>query len=143
MLDEAAHIAGHPFFGAKAALILGHEIPVILRDDRADIPYPDHWDLPGGGREGSESPLDCALRETREELGIEVGAGLVHWGRPFFDEQGREVWFFVASLPPERVADITLGDEGQRWQMMHLQTYMAHPRGIPAFQQRLGIYLSL
>lgn len=30
--------------------------------------------LPGGAREGDETPEDCALRETREELGVDSAA---------------------------------------------------------------------
>ena len=32
----------------------------------------DHWDLPKGGAHADESPLQAALRETREETGWEV-----------------------------------------------------------------------
>nr|WP_231692828.1 NUDIX domain-containing protein [Vibrio campbellii] len=31
--------------------------------------YPNYWDLPGGGREGNETPEDCALRELKENSG--------------------------------------------------------------------------
>ena len=55
------------FSGAKLALFLGADLLVIKRDDRPDIPYPGYWDLPGGGREGDETPQACALRETYEE----------------------------------------------------------------------------
>lgn len=34
---------------------------------------PDHWHLPGGGIDRSESPEDAARRELAEELAIEVG----------------------------------------------------------------------
>ena len=44
------------FIGAKLALFIGADLLTILRDDRPDIPFPGHWDFPGGGREGGESP---------------------------------------------------------------------------------------
>ncbi len=31
-----------------------------------------HWDLPGGGAEANESAAETALREVREETGLEV-----------------------------------------------------------------------
>ena len=32
----------------------------------------DYWDLPKGGADPGESPLDAAVRETREETGVRV-----------------------------------------------------------------------
>ena len=72
-----------PFRGAKMAILRGDSVLALLRDDRADIPWPGHWDLPGGGREGSETPAACALRETREELGLALPEAALSWGRRF------------------------------------------------------------
>ncbi|MFF9645613.1 NUDIX hydrolase [Kitasatospora aureofaciens] len=35
---------------------------------------PDVWDMPGGTVEHGESPFDAALREAREELGLDLAA---------------------------------------------------------------------
>lgn len=128
------------FDGAKLALYLGNRLAVILRDDRPGLPFPGHWDLPGGGREGDETPLDCALRECREELGIAVPEEAVIWRAPF-DEAGRTKWFFVARLPEDSSADIVFGDEGQRWTLMTEREFLTHPQAVPAFQDRLQVYL--
>ena len=50
------------FQGCKIALFCGDKLLVILRDDKENIPWPNMWELPGGGREGDESPFDCAAR---------------------------------------------------------------------------------
>ena len=47
------------FTGVKAALLVEQSILVILRDNKPDIPWPNTWELPGGGREGQETPLEC------------------------------------------------------------------------------------
>jgi 8-oxo-dGTP pyrophosphatase MutT (NUDIX family) len=42
----------------------------------------DHWDLPKGGAHEGESPLQAALRETREETGLHLDAtALLELGR--------------------------------------------------------------
>ena len=43
------------FVGAKVALLCGDRILTYQRDTRPGLPWPGLWDLPGGGREMSES----------------------------------------------------------------------------------------
>ena len=50
------------------AIILDDERRVLLCH-RRDI---DAWNLPGGRVEEGEAPWDAAIRETREEVGLEV-----------------------------------------------------------------------
>lgn len=128
------------FSGAKLALFLGGELLVIKRDDKPEIPYPGHWDLPGGGREGLETPLECALRETREEVGLRVPPSAIHWTRNYMRPRG-EVWFFVAGLPAQAVRNVRFGSEGQGWRLMAADTYVAHPLAVPHFADQLETYL--
>jgi ADP-ribose pyrophosphatase YjhB (NUDIX family) len=37
--------------------------------------YKPTWEIPGGAVEAGEDPRSCAVREVREELGIEIGLG--------------------------------------------------------------------
>ena len=85
------------FSGAKLALFLGSDLLVIKRDDKPDIPYPGYWDLPGGGREADESPEDCALRETFEEVSLTIPKTELSWSKSYQRARGR-VWFFVRKL---------------------------------------------
>lgn len=45
-----------------------HVLLTKRRDDLAS--HPGQVSLPGGSREGEETPLECALRETEEETGV-------------------------------------------------------------------------
>ncbi|MDT3696432.1 MAG: NUDIX domain-containing protein [Ignavibacterium sp.] len=47
-----------------------NNVLMILRDDKADIPFPNMWDIPGGKVEQNESPEFTVRREMFEELGI-------------------------------------------------------------------------
>ena len=49
-----------------------------LRDDDPAIPYPGTWCLPGGHLEDGELPVDCAVRELREEMGLDLPPAALH-----------------------------------------------------------------
>lgn len=58
-----------------------------------------HWDLPKGGSHAGESPLEAALRETREESGLRLDAGaLLDLGR--FDYRPRKDLHLFATVMP-------------------------------------------
>jgi len=47
---------------------------IYLRDDKPEIPFPNHWDLFGGHLENGETPEQALVREVKEEIGIELKA---------------------------------------------------------------------
>lgn len=128
------------FSGAKLALFLGADLLVIKRDDKPDIPYPGYWDLPGGGREGDESPQDCALRETYEEVTLSLKADDFSWARSYVRPRGR-VWFFVSHQPASLIAQVKLGSEGQCWRLMSPHDYCKEALAVPHFADQLRLYL--
>ena len=115
--------------GAKLVLFFGDKLAVILRDDKPNIPSPNHWDMPGGGHEGCETPLECVLRETYEELNIHVDPVAVVWGKRFPYLDG-DRWFFVAYVDETVANTIRLGDEGQTWDLKSSEEYAGLPNNI-------------
>lgn len=144
--DDAAGYLGKeeaPFHGAKLILVHDGRLLTYLRDDRAGLPFPACWDLPGGGREGDESPMDCALRELREEFGLALLPSRLQ-GRSFASIQhpGWRSWLFTGQLSPAEVAAIRFGDEGQDWRMMPLADFAAHPRAVPQFRELVRAFIA-
>jgi 8-oxo-dGTP diphosphatase len=45
---------------------------IYLRDNKPEIPFPNHWDFFGGHVEAWETPEEAMVREVKEELGIEL-----------------------------------------------------------------------
>src|SRR5439155_1588409 len=45
---------------------------IYLRDDKPEIPFPNHWDFFGGHLEEGETPEQAMIREVKEELGIHL-----------------------------------------------------------------------
>lgn len=124
------------FDGAKVALLLGDRLVVILRDDLPGLAHAGCWDLPGGGREGDETPLECVLRECFEELGLRLASSDFGKGYGFEGPRGVQ-WFLTAQVAAEKAGDIVFGEEGQRWTLMPVQSFISHPKGIPHLQSRM------
>ena len=133
-----------PHNGAKVALFLGDQLVSILRDDFPHIPYPNQWDLPGGGREGDESPFETLAREVHEELGLIVPPEAVLWENPFMSLTQPEKWnaFFVAQMPASTVDNIVFGDEGQRWALVDMDAFIALPNRVPSYEVRLAKWVA-
>lgn len=123
------------FHGAKLLLCCGDRMLTCLRDDVDHIPFPAHWDLPGGGREGDETAIACALRELHEEFGLRLPPDRLA-GQSFPSQHcpGMISWLFVGRLRPDEIAAIRFGDEGQDWRMMPVAEFIAHPHAVPHFR---------
>ncbi|MEU3567109.1 NUDIX hydrolase [Kitasatospora sp. NPDC036755] len=93
---------------------------VILRDRAGRIltvnpTYKEGWDLPGGMAEANEPPDEAAVRELREELGLEIRIHrllVVDWVAPHgpWDDQIAFI-FDAGTLPPTRAAGVRPHDD--------------------------------
>ena len=131
------------FTGCKIALICDGLILTILRDDNPTIPWPNLWELPGGGREGDESPFECVAREVYEELGIHLTEDCLLWSKvyPSMLYAGRQSVFMVGQLSQELFDSITFGDEGQAYKLMSIEEFLKSKQAVPQLQGRLRDYL--
>lgn len=133
------------FHGAKVAVFIDDQILVYRRDNKADIPFPDMLDLPGGGREQGESGAECVARETFEEFGISIAMDAFELVQtyPNWRGTGHVALFFVCHLSPDILTDIVFGDEGQDWQVMPVAEFLASDRAVPHLQYQLQEYLKI
>ena len=133
------------FTGSKIALICGDKVLTILRDDKDDIPCPNMWELPGGGREGDESPFECVAREVYEELGIHLNEDCLLWGKiyPSVIFEGKQSVFMVGQLRQEQFDNITFGDEGQGYKLMSIEEFLSSDKVVPQLKERLKDYLKV
>ena len=131
------------FTGCKIALLCGDSVLTILRDDKPSIPWPNMWELPGGGREGDESPFECVAREVYEELGIHLTEDFLLWSKvyPSMLYEGRQSVFMVGQLRQEQFDSITFGDEGQAYKLMNIEEFLDSKQAVPQLQGRLREYL--
>ncbi|WP_062123341.1 NUDIX hydrolase [Streptococcus cristatus] len=133
------------FSGCKIALICDDKLLTILRDDISTIPWPNMWELPGGGREDKETPLECVQREVFEELGLKLEEAAIVWVKEYqgmLDSDKTSI-FMVGTITQEEFASIAFGDEGQAYQMMDVSQFLADKKVIPQLQDRLKDYLEV
>ncbi len=131
------------FTGCKIALFCGDKILTILRDDKTSIPWPNMWELPGGGREGDESPFECVAREVYEELGIHLTEDFLLWSKvyPSMLFEGKESVFLVGKLRQEQFDSIVFGDEGQSYKLMSIDEFLGSDKVVPQLQDRVRDYM--
>ena len=133
------------FSGCKITLICDDKLLTILRDDISTIPWPNMWELPGGGREAEETPFECVQREVFEELGLKLEEADIVWIKEY---QGmlapdKTSIFMVGTITQEDFASIVFGDEGQAYQMMDVSQFLSDKKVIPQLQDRLSDYLEV
>ncbi|MFE7594581.1 NUDIX domain-containing protein [Kitasatospora sp. NPDC057512] len=93
---------------------------VILRDRNGRIltvnpTYKEGWDLPGGMAEANEPPDEAAVRELREELGLDITIRrllVVDWVAPHgpWDDQIAFI-FDAGTLSPDQAARVRPHDD--------------------------------
>ena len=142
MLEDCLE-ARFEFTGCKIALICEGQILTILRDDKETIPYPNMWDLPGGGREGNETPFECVAREVYEELSIQLSKADVIWFQiyPSMLDGNKKSVFLIGRLTQEQFESIIFGDEGQGYKLVSFEEFLTSDRVVPQLQERVRDYM--
>lgn len=133
------------FSGCKIALLCDDRLLTILRDDISTIPWPNMWELPGGGREDEETPFECVQREVFEELGLKLEEEDILWVKDYqgmLDPDKTSI-FMAGTITQEECASIVFGYEGQAYQMMDVSQFLADEKVILQLQDRLSDYLEV
>jgi 8-oxo-dGTP pyrophosphatase MutT (NUDIX family) len=88
------------FFNTKGELL-------ILKPD-----YKDGWLVPGGATEDNESPLHCAIRETKEEIGLDATelqlVGIYYGTRKGVFTDSLKFVYFGGTLTDKQIVQIKL-----------------------------------
>jgi len=132
------------FHGAKIALLFEDKLVMQLRDDKPELFNANMWDFPGGGREGNETPIECAVRELQEEFGITLSPSSFIWQKdyPAQKDSNQRAFFLVAEASKEDIDSIKFGKEGQRWSLMDYHAFFENDDVIPALKDRFRDYIN-
>jgi ADP-ribose pyrophosphatase YjhB (NUDIX family) len=92
------------------ALVLRNGKVLLIR--RALQPFQDYWDIPGGFCEVDEHPAETAIREVREETGLEIELTGLHglWMDEYVSRPTLNVYYLARPLTRRlRLGDDALG----------------------------------
>jgi 8-oxo-dGTP diphosphatase len=95
---------------ATAASVALIDRKKVLLIRRAYAPYQNLWTLPGGRMEAGETAEQCAVREVREELGLEV-SGLRHVETQHLSPMSRQDWRLAVFVCTRFSGRVTPSDE--------------------------------
>lgn len=139
-MTEETPPEGYGNLAGKAALFCGDRILTMRRDDLAHIPYPAHWDLPGGEIDPGETPLDCVVREVAEEVGLSLPAErfMLYGWRIWADRPDKLMWYFTVELDENEAASARLGEEGTELALRPVADFVNDPLTVPAFRHIVG-----
>ena len=132
------------FQGVKVALINNGKVLTILRDNLPNIPYPNTWDLAGGGRENEETSYETMRREVMEELNIDIPKSNVVWIK-YYDsitKPGKKSVFMVANISDHQIENIRFGEEGQGYKMVSFREFLEDKSVIEQMKNRFSDYLN-
>ncbi len=132
------------FIVAKGLVFIGDKIITYRRDHKTDE-SPGLIDLPGGLREGNESPFETFKREVQEEFGIDIFPDDIEFSFtvPSRKEPDKKVCFFVTKPLKINSSDIILGSEGTEWMLMSTEEFVSRPDIMEAQKQRVQKYLDM
>ena len=103
------------FFNEKEELL-------IVKPD-----YKDGWLVPGGAADENESPLHCAIRETKEEIGLDIQnpklVGIYYAHIKGYYSDSLKFIFYGGILNDEQISNIQLDTE-------ELEEYTFSPEAI-------------
>jgi 8-oxo-dGTP diphosphatase len=95
------------------ALVLRNGKVLLIR--RAMQPFRDYWDIPGGFCEVEEHPAETAIREVREETGLEIELTGLHglWMDEYVSRPTLNIYYLARPLTRR----LCLGDDarGAAW----------------------------
>ncbi len=130
------------FNGAKGFVFIGEKMLCYRRDGKTTS-SPFMIDLPGGRREGNESPFETFAREAKEEFGIEIKKEDIVYTKTHKSvvEPDKESYFFIAKLSSDFEDKIVFGNEGLEFLLLSVDDYLGRNDVIERHKPRLREYL--
>ena len=141
--DDPAAPTANSLVPAASAVVVDDEARIVLQRRRDN----EMWALPGGAMELGESVAECAIRETREETGLDVEVtgivGIYSDPKHVFAYDDGEVRqeFSICVLARVRGGSIEVSDESHEVQAFPPEEVPDLPM-VPSIRLRVSDYLA-
>ncbi len=105
----------HPRVGVGVIVVRDHK---VLLGKRKNAHGDGDWNFPGGHLEFGEEIIDCAIRETKEETGLELSDARVgpFTNDIFFHEQKHYITIFVIGSSTQGEPQVLEPHKCESWQ---------------------------
>jgi 8-oxo-dGTP diphosphatase len=142
LIDTDTFKEGTEFHGVKGIVRIDDKIIVMRRDMNAPH-LPLYIDLPGGGREGKESPFKALQREITEMLHILIVESDIVYAKRYEnnDDRADDTFLLVTEILKIDEKKIVLGEKGLMYYTMTMHDFLEHPEGIEKQKMRIIHYL--
>lgn len=112
---------------------------LLLRRSSAEANFAGHWALPGGGVDAGESPVEGALRESREEMGVDLDpAGMRPLDRRV-TPTGSVFHTFARAVPDKFVPKLNAEHSGYAWAPLEQLPRPLHPAVEATLREQIGM----
>lgn len=130
--DAAKHAAGILYVAPDGDVLL-------LRRSSNEANFSGHWALPGGGVEPGETPHDGALREAREEMGVDTKTSGMKTLDRRITPTGTAFHTFAAPVAEKFVPRLNDEHSGYAWAPLHQLPKPMHPAVEQTLHEQLGV----
>lgn len=131
-LDAPKHAAGILYVAPDGDVLL-------LRRSSNEANFSGHWALPGGGVEPGETPHDGALREAREEMGVDTKTGGMKTLDRRITPTGTAFHTFAAPVADKFTPKLNDEHSGYAWAPLHQLPRPLHPAVEQTLQEQVGL----
>ena len=117
------------------------KLRVYKRDDFHHIPFAGMWDFRGGGWERDEAPEQFVLREINEEFVIALDESRLIYKQKVANYLNTgDAYFFAEEGRLAEIETIVFGSEGQYWQVIDIDDFLANPLTVAVLKNRLQLF---